>query len=252
VKEQEVRLTVSQSIRYATVQRGLDGGLTNAEAARTRAASRRTRPRRPFRRRWSLWPRAATPAAKRAHGVCPKGTPPPHSHAEPHRARWPRLWPPPSGGTTEIDPLQDCRPWSISRPITGFVHGPRLSHPATVSQIPCRARRCFGRGRPAGSPLRAGRDAAATELDRLKAELRTSGVHIREWGGHGGLSLLPLRPATPRTGGHARRSGRFPRRGTEGDQGMVTWRETVESLPTVRTPSRVRMRPESWSPTSMV
>jgi len=34
VKEQEVRLTVSQSIRYATVQRGLDGGLTNAEAAR--------------------------------------------------------------------------------------------------------------------------------------------------------------------------------------------------------------------------
>jgi len=114
------------------------------------------------------------------------------------------------------------------------------------------ARRCFGRGRPAGSPLRAGRDAAATELDRLKAELRTSGVHIRGWGGHGGLSLLPLRPATPRTGGHARRSGRFPRRGTEGDQGMVTWRETVESLPTVRTPSRVRMRPESWSPTSMV
>jgi len=34
VKEQEVRLTVSQSIRYATVQRALDGGLTNAEAAR--------------------------------------------------------------------------------------------------------------------------------------------------------------------------------------------------------------------------
>jgi len=29
-------------------------------------------------------------------------------------------------------------------------------------------------------------------LDRLKAELRTSGVHIRGWGSHGGLSLLPL------------------------------------------------------------
>jgi len=94
VKEQEVRLTVPQSIRYATVQRGLDGGLTNAEPARALGLSVRC-----------LLPtqmpasRTTTPAAKRAHGVCPKGTPPPHFHAEPHRARWPRLWPPPSGGT---------------------------------------------------------------------------------------------------------------------------------------------------------
>jgi len=34
-------------------------------------------------------------------------------------------------------------------------------------------------------------------LDRLKAELRTSGVHIRGWGRHGGLRLLPLRAAIP-------------------------------------------------------
>jgi len=93
VKEQEVRLTVPQSIRYATVQRGLDGGLTNAEAARAFGLSARC-----------LLPsqmpasRTTTPAAKRAHGVWPKGTPPPHSHAEPHRARWPRVWPPPRRG----------------------------------------------------------------------------------------------------------------------------------------------------------
>jgi len=94
VKEQEVRLTVPQPIRYATVQRGLDGGLTNAEAARVLGLS--VRSRLPSQMPAS---RTTTPAAKRAHGVCPKGTPPPRSHAEPRRARWPRVWPPPSGGT---------------------------------------------------------------------------------------------------------------------------------------------------------
>ncbi len=70
MKEQEVRLTVPQPIRYATVQRGLDGGLTNAEAARAFGLSARC-----------LLPsqmpasRTTTPAAKRAHEVCPKGTP---------------------------------------------------------------------------------------------------------------------------------------------------------------------------------
>jgi len=39
-------------------------------------------------------------------------------------------------------------------------------------------------------------------LDRLKAELRTSGVHIRGWGRHEGLRLLPLRAAIPTIRGH--------------------------------------------------